>query len=512
MTTILTIFLFSLLMALLLTPLAGLLGRWGKAIDKPDGIRKHHKKPTPRTGGIALFATFMLTLFATGFMGTEVSSLLQLSPQKWVLIGAGLLVFGVGLWDDYQRLNHRIKFLVQILAASMVYASGYGISKVSGLDWTFWPVISYGLTVFWILLFINAVNLLDGLDGLSAGVCFFCCLVMTILSITRHDLATACLFAGLCGTILGFLRYNSNPARIFMGDGGSYFLGFAIAVISLASSAKSQTSAAMLIPVLAMGVPMFDTILSPVRRFMMGQGPFKPDAGHIHHKLVRQLGFTTRRAVLIIYVITAALCVLALILVNMKDELAVLVLVLLGGTAFMFIRKLGYLDHIGLERIANWARDINYVSGMSKDRRSFLNLQMNVAESHNDKEFWANVCRVLDWLKFDYAELSKKKPGGDSVVHLWSQTDFEECRGVCRQYLLKLELPLVDDQGIDHGTLWLIKDVRNQPISQHTFFRIEQLRRTIENTLKTMEEIQVGSGVPAFRAPIRNISSPILAK
>jgi UDP-GlcNAc:undecaprenyl-phosphate GlcNAc-1-phosphate transferase len=297
-----------------------------------------------------------------------------------------------------------------------------------------------------------------------------------------------------------------------MGDGGSYFLGFAIAVISLTSSAKSQTSTAMLIPVLAMGVPMFDTMLSPVRRFMMGQGPFKPDTGHIHHKLVRQFGFTTRRAVLIIYTITAALCMLALILVNMKDEFAVLVFALLGGSAFVFIRKLGYLDHIGLDRIANWARDINYVSGMSKDRRSFLNLQMNVAGSNDDEEFWANVCTVLDWLNFDHAELSKKKTGGDSVVHLWSRGDFDDCRGICRQYLLKLELPLVDDRGFDHGTLWLIRDVREKPMSQHTFFRIEQLRRTIENALKAMNEIQVGNSVPAFNESIRPTATPIMVK
>jgi len=512
MTTILTIFLFSLIVALLLTPFAGLLGRWGEAIDKPDGIRKHHQKPTPRTGGIALFATFVLTIFAAGFIKTDVTQMLQLLPQKWVLVAAGMLVFGVGLWDDYQRLNHRIKFLVQILAASMVYASGYGISKISGLDWTLWPVISYGLTVFWILLFINAVNLLDGLDGLSAGVCFFCCLVMTILSITRKDLAAACFFACLCGTILGFLRYNSNPARIFMGDGGSYFLGFTIAVISLVSSAKSQTGTAMLIPILAMGVPMFDTILSPIRRFFMGRSPFKPDRGHIHHKLVGQFSFSTQRVVLIIYAITAGLCMLALILVNMKDEFAVLVFALLGGTAFMFIQKLGYLDHIDLERIATWGRDINYVSGLSKDRRSFLNLQMNVAGSNDDKEFWANVCEVLDWLHFDHAELSKKKPGGDSVVHLWSQEDFDDCRGMCRQYLLKLELPLVDDKGYDHGTLWLLKDVRRKPISQHTFFRVEQLRRTIENALKTMKEIQVVSGMPVSNKPIRDIPTPILVE
>lgn len=512
MTTILTIFLTSLIVALLLTPLAGLLGRWGKAIDKPDGIRKYHKKPTPRTGGIALCATFVLTLCATGFMQTEVSSLLQLSPKKWVLVGAGLLVFGVGLWDDYQRLNHRIKFLVQILAASMVYASGYGISEVSGLDWTFWPVVSYGLTVFWILLFINAVNLLDGLDGLSAGVCFFCCLVMTILSVTRNDLATACLFASLCGAILGFLRYNFNPAKIFMGDGGSYFLGFAIAVISLTSSTKSQASTAMLMPVLAMGVPMLDTMLSPIRRFMMGQGPFKPDTGHVHHKLVRQFGFTARRAVLIIYTITAALCMLALILVNMRGEFAFLVFVLLGGSVFVFIRKLGYLDHVGLNRIANWARDINYVSGLSKDRRSFLNMQLNVSESNDDKEFWVNVCTVLDWLNFDHAELSKKKTGCQCAVHQWSRGDFDDCRGLCRQYLLKLELPLVDDKGFDHGTLWLIKDVREKPINQHTFFRIEQLRRTIENALKAMNEIQAGGNLPAFNESIHHTSTPILVK
>ena len=182
MITILAAFLISLFVSILLTPLAAKLGVWGEAMDRPDGIRKNHKKSTPRTGGIALMASFAITIGFAVFMQFHGNNLVRLFLQHWGLLLGGFLVFGVGLFDDYSRLSHRIKFGIQIIAASLVYSEGFGINHVMGYDLI--PVVSYGVTVFWILLFINAVNLLDGLDGLSAGVCLFCSLTMSILSIS----------------------------------------------------------------------------------------------------------------------------------------------------------------------------------------------------------------------------------------------------------------------------------------------------------------------------------------
>jgi len=483
------IFGISLGLALILTPLAGKLGRWGKAMDKPDGTRKNHSKATPRTGGIAIFSSFVLTIVAACFLNTQISDLLQPKlGSVWGVLIAGLLVFGVGLWDDYRRLNHRIKFMAQIIAATLVFGCGYRIQVFSQVGWQFGPVVSYGLTVFWFLIFINAVNLIDGLDGLSSGVCFFCCLVMTVLTLMKQDYLAASLFVCLSGVLLGFLRYNFNPASIFMGDGGSYFMGFAIAMISLSSSVKSQTGAAILIPLLALGVPMFDTILSPLRRFAVGKGMFRPDNSHIHHKLAEHMGLNKQRAVWLIYLITVGLCVLALFISNLQSEQAGLFLVLIGAAAIMFIRKLGYLDYVATEKILGWIQDMSDVSGISKDRRTFLNLQMNVANSQGKEDFWTNVCGALNRLTFDHAEMIHQADGNEKWVFCWSRDNFDVCTDVCRECLLKLELPLIDDAGNDHGTLWLVKDMRKNPISHYTLRRIEHLRRTIVGTMMKLGE------------------------
>ena len=491
MTTLLAIFTLAVTLSLALTPVAGLLGRWGKAMDHPDGGRKLHQTPTPRTGGIALGLSFAVSLLAAAvLMPTEVAKQLTLTTKTWYLTGAGVLVFCVGLWDDYQRLNHRIKFTVQLAAATLVYFGGYSIHHLLFYDFGDLPLLSYGITVLWILFFINAVNLLDGLDGLSAGVCLFCSLTMLILSLTRKDMTSACLYAALSGTLLGFLRYNSNPARIFMGDGGSYFLGYVIAVISLSTSNKGQAGASLLIAILAMGIPTFDTILSPIRRFLTGKGPFKPDRGHIHHQLINHLGLNPRQAVWILYGVTAVLCAAALIVVNIKDESAGVILIMLGVYAFLFVHKLGYLNAFDCKRIAHWIQDIGYVAGISKKRRTFLRMQLSISEACHERELWTTICAALEWLELDHAELHLKMEHGKAITHTWTHKGYNTDLNFYRQHLFKLELPLANDPH-NFGTLWLIKDVQRKPISRLTLMRIEQLRRTINNTLKTLGSQQV---------------------
>lgn len=503
MITILAAFLISLFVSILLTPLAAKLGVWGEAMDRPDGIRKNHKKSTPRTGGIALMASFAITIGFAVFMQFHGNNLVRLFLQHWGLLLGGFLVFGVGLFDDYSRLSHRIKFGIQIIAASLVYSEGFGINHVMGYDLI--PVVSYGVTVFWILLFINAVNLLDGLDGLSAGVCLFCSLTMSILSISNGDLITSYLFVTLSGSLIGFLFYNFNPASVFMGDGGSYFLGYTIAVISLYSSVKTQAGAAMLIPIVAMGVPMFDTFLSPVRRFLTGRGPFKPDSGHIHHMLVRRLGLNVRKTVLLIYLITSCLCIGSLVAVHIKDEFSGIVLAILGASLFLFVQKLGYLDNFGNKRIASWFRDIGYVTGVSQKRRCFLCMQLNVSNSKTINELWSNISALVEAMGFEHAEMNQKCADGSRIVHSWSKENFDVHGSLCNQHLMKVELPLVDESGFDHGIIWLVKDTRKEAISQFTFLKIEQLRRTIESSLQCLAgKRKEKSIVPADRVPAGN--------
>ena len=215
------------------------------AIDMP-GERKVHSKPIPRCGGMAIFLAFILTLFIITLFMTDVSNKLVLDKKTSFFFIGMLIVFAVGLFDDFHRLSPKVKFFFQIIGASVAFYGGLRIESFSffGLGFDF-GIVSYFVTVFWFVLFINAINLIDGLDGLAAGITFFASLVLTILSVVRNDYLMGMLFVALAGACLGFLRYNFNPASIFMGDGGSYFLGYAIAGLSIMGSIKSQVGAAM---------------------------------------------------------------------------------------------------------------------------------------------------------------------------------------------------------------------------------------------------------------------------
>jgi len=310
-------------------------------MDIPDE-RKQHLNPIPRTGGVAIFVSFFVAVLCVSMVGTDVTRKFVKDGHLLLLLSGAVIVFGIGLYDDFRRLGPKVKFGFQIAGASLAWLGGAQITNFFwGGDLFSYNIISYLVTVFWFLLIINAINLVDGLDGLAAGVVLFACMVMAVLSVIKQDYLNAFYFAAIAGAVLGFLRYNFNPASIFLGDGGSYFLGYAIACLSVMGSVKSQTGAVIAIPLLALGVPLFDTILSPVRRFIRGKKMFHPDSGHIHHRMVR-LGMTTRRAVLVIYFITLALCVLAVVVTNLRDEQAGLFLVIMGGGAVLMVRKLGY--------------------------------------------------------------------------------------------------------------------------------------------------------------------------
>jgi UDP-GlcNAc:undecaprenyl-phosphate GlcNAc-1-phosphate transferase len=486
MTTILAIFCVALTLSLVLTPLAGKLGIRFGAMDEPNG-RKLHGKPIPRTGGLGIFVVFVLTLVISSFFNTNVSNLLVLDRQVIFLLAGAIICFNIGLFDDFRRLGPYAKFLFQIIAASVAYWGGIHIGGFNVLGvYIKVGLLSYFVTVFWFILFINAVNLVDGLDGLAGGIVVFTSVVMVILSVFREDYLTALLFTALGGSVLGFLRYNFNPATIFLGDGGSYFLGYAIAGLSIMGSVKSQVGAAMLIPMLALGVPLFDTILSPLRRFVRGKKMFRPDNGHVHHRLVG-MGLTTKKAVLIIYMLTFLLCIMAVVMVNLRDEQAGLFLVVLGAGAVIFVRKLGYFEYIGSDKIYGWFKDLTDEAGISRQRRSFLSLQIDTGRSESIEDLWQNITMALKMLEFDMAELhlNSKNPSKSALQkHLsWTLDGFDKSNDIQKKCLFKLELPLLNNEDKNFGILWLVKDLKRNSISHYTLRRVEHLRRTLVSTL-----------------------------
>ena len=506
MTTLLAIFLISLLLSLITTPLVTWMGRKLGAIDIPDE-RKCHQIPIPRNGGLAIVFSFFTTLSIMSFFNTDISNKLHLNPPIVYLFVGSFICFGVGLFDDFKRLGPYIKFLVQIISATVAFMGGIRIEFFHiGNFYIQAGVLSYFITVFWFVFFINAINLIDGLDGLAAGITFFACIVLVVLSIIRTDFLIAVLFTALSGSILGFLRYNFNPASIFMGDGGSYFLGYIIAGLSIMGAVKSQLGAAMLIPLVALGVPIFDTLISPLRRFMLGKSLFKPDKGHIHHRLIEK-GLSARHSVLIIYAISICLCLLSILLVNFRNEQAGLFLIILGSGSLIFIRKIGYFDYFASDKIYGWFRDVTDEAGFTRDRRTFLSLQLEITSARDLNSLWGKISNALDRMEFDMAELlinetpamkkamdvSQKNIEIDCSCHecklkkpfewVWTRKAFIPEKDISKNSIFKIELPLLTEDYYSFGTLWLIKDLKRNSITHYTLRRVEHLRRSIISSL-----------------------------
>ncbi len=246
------------------------------AIDVPCDGRRLHKRPIPRTGGLAMFVSFLL---GVGWIGGPHEGIVRL------LLGATLLLL-MGVVDDVYRLSARVKIVFQLLAALITLGGGAGVFSFSMWGVTVDPgVLRLPLSMLWLVALTNAHNMIDGLDGLCAGVSAVEAAVLALLLVLQGDVALAGVSLVLCGAALGFLRYNRHPARIFMGDGGSQLLGFVLGYLSLRLDQPHAGDLGALVPILLFGVPLSDLIFAVVRRLLRGQSPFTADRGHWHHRL-----------------------------------------------------------------------------------------------------------------------------------------------------------------------------------------------------------------------------------
>lgn len=305
---------------LVTTPFAKWLSVKCDAIDYPKD-RGVHKKPMPRMGGVAIVLGFTITVLMVNYFDKSMDG----RQFAGFLVGA-LLIAGLGVVDDMKNLPAKLKFCVQILAALIVIFSGTRIQVV------LWPVTAYlqkfsiPITLVWIVGVTNAVNLIDGLDGLAAGVTSIAAMSLMVLCIMTGSTTAVGLTAALAGACLGFLPRNFNPAEIFMGDTGSTFLGFVLAVTSILGVFKGYALLALIVSVLCVGLPVFDTICAMLRRMAKNQPIMQADRGHLHHKLIDH-GFSQRQAVLIMYTISLLLGLLA-IFISFKDSGTIVVMAL----------------------------------------------------------------------------------------------------------------------------------------------------------------------------------------
>ena len=302
MKTYLVTFLLALIASLILTWVARELAKKFRIVDASFG-RKIHSGSIPRLGGPAIALAVFFPTYALFLWDNTISELWkQNATQALAIFLGGIASVGLGLWDDIGFVRARIKLVVQVLIASMVFAIGIRIENVNlpFIGMLDMGDFSYFVTVIWIISFMNAINLIDGMDGLCGGVVFIASLAVLVVSLINNSPLVVLFAAAIAGSVLGFLVYNFNPASIFMGDSGSYFLGFILSVISIMGYQKTSVAVAVLAPMLAIGLPIMDTFLAILRRARQGLPLSAPDRGHIHHRLLDR-GFSDRRTVVILY-------------------------------------------------------------------------------------------------------------------------------------------------------------------------------------------------------------------
>lgn len=299
---------------MLVTPLVRAFSLRHGFVDRPGG-RKVHTHPISRLGGVAIFAGVIAALAVQAFGEARLGwggMIADTSVLRSAGVLAGLvIIFAVGMVDDLVNLSPGAKLAGQIIAAVSVVATGLRIDYVGnplGGGLIALGLLSIPVTIVYLVGFTNIINLIDGLDGLAAGVSAIAATSLLVLAAQGNRLDAAALAAALIGACIGFLRYNFNPASIFMGDSGAMFLGFSLATVSLLGVMKSTAAIALAVPLLIIGVPIFDTASAIIRRMVHNRPIQEADRGHIHHRLLGR-GFNQRQTVLIIYVWCAALAV-----------------------------------------------------------------------------------------------------------------------------------------------------------------------------------------------------------
>jgi len=379
------------------------------AVSRPGG-RNVHAQMIPRLGGPALFVAFWIPVFVLFqlqlFFGihTSVSDALQQhTRQAWGLfLGSGLMLL-TGSIDDVRPLGAKRKLLAQLAAAAIAYACGFRLDVIElpfvsalHLGWVALP-----LTMLWIVGIINAINLIDGLDGLAGGIVFFAALTSGVVAYMQDSIFVCLLMVTVLGTVLGFLFHNFNPARVFMGDSGAYFLGFVLAVGSVAAPLqKASAAVSLLVPIVAMGIPITDTLFAMVRRILERRPIFSPDRGHIHHRLL-DMGLTQRRAVLLIYSAQIVLAAAATAIAIGRRWQVGFAILAISVVIFTITRSAGLFG--AASRLQHVRRGTT--EEIARLQLALTQYAMSLSGARNESEVWRLFCEALTLAQFEHARL-----------------------------------------------------------------------------------------------------------
>ncbi|MBI2955981.1 MAG: undecaprenyl/decaprenyl-phosphate alpha-N-acetylglucosaminyl 1-phosphate transferase [Acidobacteria bacterium] len=436
MKTYAALFVLAFLASYLSTPLLRWLAlRWG-LLDSSITAGPHQRRSIPRLGGVVVYLALLVALAALFIPNNMVTEeFRQELPDLALLAGPATLLLLLGVVDDLRGMNAWTKLSVQLLAALWLVSNGVLILRLS----TPWGqpfelgLLSFPVTLLWLVGITNAFNLIDGLDGLAAGVAFLSASAIAITAALVANTIVVILAISLAGALLGFLRHNFNPAKILLGDSGSLFVGFLLAAAAVMWNQKATTAIAVAAPLVAFAVPVTDTAVSMARRFLRGQPIFASDRQHIHHRLLT-LGFTPRQAVLILYAVSALAAFGCILIAQGHNALSALVLAFFVGACWFGLRRLNYPEFAEFRR--GFSRDRMAARGRLEEKGEILRAAQTPAE------FWQALEAAAQALDLDRVELHLA-PGRAEQLRLpatqWAAPDG---RGSTHDSLWRLTVPL----------------------------------------------------------------------
>jgi UDP-GlcNAc:undecaprenyl-phosphate GlcNAc-1-phosphate transferase len=468
-------FVASLLLSFLLTRNVRNFANARAWVSPPRSERHVHSRPLPRLGGVAIYLAFVISSGGAFVFFRHTTPLATTFSWKTLLtiLAPASLVFALGVYDDLRPVGPYVKFAVQAAAATLLFAGGFQILNLPvlfGKHSVSW-FVGLPLTLLWILGITNAFNLIDGLDGLAAGSALFSTLVVFVVSLITHSNLVSLMSLAMVGAIVGFLRFNFSPATIFLGDCGSLFIGFMLSALALLGAEKAPTALAVAIPVVSFGLPILETTLSILRRFLSGRPVFTGDREHIHHKLL-QLGHSPRRVVVTLYAVSAVFALLSLFLLWPTGGTLGLVLTVLGVGVWIGVQRLGYLEFGELRRVAQ----------RSMERQALIN---NLAIRRATEELkvthdYLQLCRILmatlsgnDFDAFDLRlhvpvsqppslrNLHLISPWGEPACLRWTRPGCNYPREVTSAWSLNLELVTTLGRRCGYMTIYRLYNQRD---------------------------------------------------
>ena len=487
------IYLVAFTLSVFLVPMVRTLALRLGAVDEPDGIRKIHTEAVPRMGGVAIFIAFVVpvvgvyVLGATGVRGSWAYTALAANPTALAgLLGASLLILLLGVYDDLYHARPRVKVLFQVIAALILCYVGIQFSAVANPfgegKITFWEPVAWALTIFWILAITNAINLIDGMDGLGPGVGLFVAGTLFVISLFLEVPLVSAVTAALVGAMIGFLIFNFHPAKMFMGDSGSLFVGFLLAAMAMQGSVKRH----IMVPIIALALPIVDTLLAILRRWSRGLPMSVPDKLHVHHRLMK-MGFSQREAVLVLYAISGILGCSALVIAVSNNVWAFWIA---SGTIVAIlavsVNLLGAREFVAAPALIAQA-----VRRRRRRGKAWVNVYTAAARMENVAtldELWASVERLLLELDLDTAHVRLEDDVDGKRSFDWVRSGTSpsiDAEGTMQQGWTA-RLPLLDGDRV-LGSLVLGKDTRRGPLPDALGGMADVLCQEIVKTLERLD-------------------------